>query len=663
MKISKLSKIFTAAVLVSSTLLQSSKILDVKADVDKSIYMDVSQQIECRVQSLLSQMTLEEKIRQTMQISSTGTEEAVKFTRDYAIGSVLAEGDDAPRQNNPAEWRAMISNFIDASLSTRLAIPIFYEMDAVHGNGKVFGSTIFPHNIGLGAAKNSNLMVDIGKATASEMRAIGCRGNFAPCLAAPQNIKWGRTYEGYSSDRSIVADLGSSYVAGLQGGRLEDYANSETFGCLKSPFAVFGTAKHFFGEDLTKEGVNQGDMVCADLPADLSACTPQMLLEKPIIIELLAPYEAVIKAGVRSLMPSYSSINGIKMHEQKALLDLIKLPESQGGLGFTGFVVTDYKACDQVRGSDAKEKFARCMNAGCDLFMLGQFWFSWDYLNTMKANIEDGTVSMDRLNDAVSRILRVKFEIGLFENPRPGDVPIEAVGCPEHRGLARQAVRESLVLLKNKNGIMGRLKNANKILVTGRFGDDIGSQCGGWTMCWQGKSGNIVPGTSFLQAVKKVKGDGNVGFERTGNRTGTCANPDVILASVGELPYAEGNGDEAAISPSRLWGDPRRLQLDRWEDMQSIQTAKQSYPGVPIVLVIFSGRPLIIESVINQVDGVVAAWWPGTEADGIADVLFGDFDFTGKLPLDWPLRFEDVDDKSKPVRFTRGYGLTKQQTE
>jgi beta-glucosidase len=358
-------------------------------------------------------------------------------------------------------------------------------------------------------------------------------------------------------------------------------------------------------------------------------------------------------------MPSYNSINAIKMHERKELLDLVKLPKSEGGLGFTGFVVTDYKAYNQVRG-ERREQFARCMNAGCDLFMLGNWKDETEcYFEDMKVNISEGKVSMARLDDAVSRILRVKFEIGLFEVPKvQNSTLLEKIACPEHRAVARQAVRESLVLLKNNGGILNKLKTGNKILVAGTAGDDIGIQCGGWTMCWQGKTGNIIPRTSFLQAVKKVKGDRNVAYEIAGSLVGDFAKPDIIFVCVGEPPYAEWQGDVGPDSPSTLFDKNHKLQLNE-DDVATLGRLKINYPGVPVAMIIFSGRPMIIRDEIQSVDALIAAWLPGGEAEGITDVIFGDYDFKGKLPLDWPLCFDYIGDKSKPLLFKRGYGLTK----
>lgn len=642
-----------------------------------TIYKDASQPIEVRVKDLIDQMTLEEKVGQTIQLGLNNSNQS--HVSSYYVGSILSGGGHVPGSqdggNTAAGWKNVYTRLQNAALSTPLAIPIIYEIDAVHGDGNVTGVTIFPHNIGLGAGNNPELVEEVGRVTGEEMRAFYHYGNFAPCIPTAKNVRWGRTHEGFGDSYEINGDLGTAYTVGLQGGIPGDHTalntdegNPNQFDYLSSGWHAVATMKHFFGEGITVNGENMGDAVIPELPTDrteLKNMDIADLRNNPTIAQLLEPYEKMVKAGARSLMPSFSSINGTKMHEQKAMLDLIKLPREEGGLGFTGFVVSDFCAQNVVSGDTRKMRNANMFNAGVDLAMVveGNECTAADgWYQTMIANVKDGTVSMERLDEAVTRILRVKFEMGLFENPIP-DVSeaFSKVRNSDHLNVARQAVRESLVLLKNDNDVVGRLKNMDNIMVAGRFANDIGYQCGSWTVSWQGGSQpnyDNIKGKTFLDALRDVKSDGNISFNATGARNnGDKADYDVVILCIGETPYAEGNGDAKIASPTSRG----TLQLD-YPDWQALQNVKANYPDTPIVALTFFGRPMVISNVIDDFDGLIAAWWPGSEGAGITDVLFGDYDFVGKTPYPWAWYTEWVGDYSKPFMFESGYGLKKGQT-
>lgn len=561
-------------------------------------YLNPALPAEARARDLLARMTLEEKIGQMTQVEK-GSIPPADVTR-YFIGSILSGGGGYPSgDNTPEGWAKMVDGFQKAALETRLAIPIIYGVDAVHGHSNLKGATIFPHNIGLGAANDPQLMEKIGRATAEEMRATGIPWNFAPVLAVVQDIRWGRTYEAYGENTALVTSLGSAYLKGLQAS-----------GAGESLF-VLATPKHYIGDGGTTWGTSRTENYKLDQgDTQMDEATLRALF--------LPPYQAAIEAGAQSIMVSYSSWNGVKLHGHKYLItDVLK-----GELGFTGFVVSDWAGIDQV-DSDYYTAVVTAINAGVDMNMVPQGYQR--YINTMKQAVEKGDISIQRIDDAVLRILTVKFKLGLFEQPFSDPAYLETVGSDAHRQLAREAVAKSLVLLKNDIAALPLAKDTPLIYVAGMMANDIGAQCGGWTIEWQGKSGNITPGTTLLEAIEATA-TGTVRFNRFGDFEG-APKADAAIVVVGEKPYAEGRGDT----------DTPALTKNDLELIQRVRTHAEK-----VIVILISGRPLVITDALPYADAFVAAWLPGTEGQGVADVLFGDRPFTGKLPFTWPHTVEQL---------------------
>ena len=656
------------------------------------IYKDPNQPIEVRIKDLLDQMTIDEKLGQSLQYERGNVSGAnAGNIATYYAGSVLSGGGSTPSGNNQAAWVSMVTEMQNAALRTPLQIPVLYEIDAVHGNGNIRGVTVFPHNATLGAGADVELMEKIGKAVAAEMRAFMTVGNFAPCIPSPQNVRWGRAYEGFGENYDLNGALGAAYVRGIQGGAPADYSGLNTdaehpnqFAYLNSPSVAVATMKHFFGEGVVPNGVNRGNYVIEGLPSVTSwssgnmnaanraqydafrALSPETLLSYSEITTLLAPYKALTEAGARSMMPSFSSVNGIKMHDQKALINLLTLPKDKGGLGFTGFVVSDYNVHGDGAGANTAERHVSVYNAGVDLMMLLSPSAGVTWVNNIKAGIQNGTVSMERVNDATARLLRVKFELGLFEKPIPTTEEVEMLGAQvfgaEHQAIAREAVRESIILLKNDDNIVGKLAGMKNIMVAGRFANDMGRQAGGWTISWQGQAGNNrgIAGTTIrdaLQAAGTAKGI-NVAFNETGVRNADDVTKyDALIFCLGEVPYAEDNGD-AGITAATGRGT---LQM-AYDDLVALNNIKANYPGTPIIAITVSGRPLVINNQIDDFAGLVHAGWIGSAGEGVADVLLGEFDFAGKANYPWAWYSEWIGDKSKPAMFPLGYGLKKGET-
>lgn len=575
---------------------------------DNGVYMDASQDVEVRIEALLSQMTLEEKAAQMVQPEQNGlTPEDVK---KYGIGSVLSGGGSAPASGNTmADWENRINELKQAAVESRLGIPLLYGVDAVHGNNNIYGTTVFPHNIGLGAAHDEQLMTQIGEVVAEEVRAAGVQWTFAPTLGNAQNERWGRTYECFNEDSGEVAKLGAAYIRGLQGEKgTEKYLDEDH---------VLACAKHFIGEGYTTDGTNQGNV-------DMTAEEFDALLDSG----LLDPYTAALDEGVLTVMISYNSVDGVKCHENKHLIQEVLKDQ----LGFRGFVVSDYNAIQQTSGKNYKEQVRLSLDAGVDLFMEPYTW--QDCMQAIIDLVESGEISMDRVDDAVSRILRVKFEAGMFEEEIGGAHEkelVEQVGCEEHRDLARQAVRESLVLLKNDtvNGIsaLEALNQAKNIQVSGQKAYDMGAQCGGWTISWQGQNGKITKGTTIIEGIAEVTADREL--KLTHDITGVVnEEADALMVVVGEEPYAESDGDRTATSLVFSEKDQEVLKNVR-------ESLGQRENRIPVVAVIVAGRPLDLTEYLDLFDGIVMAWLPGTEGAGVADVLFGDYEFRGTLPVTW----------------------------
>ncbi len=591
------------------------------------LYLDPSQPLEARVEDLLARMTLEEKIGQMTQVEKNSIQPG-DITR-YFIGSILSGGGGSPANNTPAGWYAMVDGFQKEALATRLGIPLIYGVDAVHGHGNLRNATIFPHQVGLGATRDAGLVEQIGRATAEEMLATGVHWNFAPVVAVVQDIRWGRAYEAYGEDTALVAELSAAYLKGLQSLPLE-YAAAPG-----QRIFVLATPKHYIGDGATIWGssstyiLDQGNM---------------QLSEDAVRSLLLPPYQITVENGALSVMASFSSWKGTKMHAQRYLLTNVLKEE----LGFQGFIVSDWQAIDQI-DADYYKAVVTAINAGVDMSMVPYDYVK--FITTMKQAVDNGDIPIERVDDAVRRILRAKFALGLFERPMPDPSYQQIVRSEEHRALARRAVRESLVLLKNDNAAVPIARDTPTIFVAGRGADNIGMQCGGWTIEWQGREGNITAGTSILTAIRSaVSSQTQVEVNQGGHFQG---HAEVGVVVVGERPYAEGVGDATDLSLSA-------------NDVKIIQRVRQVVDR--LIVIILSGRPLIITAQYPLADAWIAAWLPGTEADGITDVLFGDYPFTGKLPYTWPrtnnqlpLNKNNLDGRQVcdgPL-FPYGYGLGK----
>ena len=583
------------------------------SNVTSLIYREPSAPVADRVADLLERMTIEEKLGQMMQIDR-------RYLRDEAhlatfhLGSLLSGGGSAPEPNDAKTWADMVDRYQRVALSTRLGIPLLYGTDAVHGHNNLYGATIFPHNIGLGAANDPELVRQIGEATAVEIRATGPRWTFAPCLAVARNERWGRTYESPGEHPALALTM-ARLVTALQG---------ETI----TQASVLATAKHYVGDGGTTGGADQGD---TELP------------EEELRTIHLAPFVDAVAAGVGSIMVSHSSWNGSRSHGNAYLLnDLLK-----GELGFDGFVVSDWagiNALDGEAGSSASD-VATAVGAGIDMIMVPEHYE--EMLALLMQVVASGAIPEERVDDAVVRILRKKFELGLFENPFADRALAPEINSAAHRALARRAVRSSLVLLKNEQSLLPLAKDGLKIFVAGKNADNVGHQCGGWTLTWQGGSGRTVPGTSILDGIREVVGSaGTVDFAADG--VGADRH-DVAIVVIGEEPYAEFRGDRPA---------PDTLCLDD-DDLRVVERVAASC--VPTVVVLVSGRPLVITGQLAHWNALVVAWLPGTEGGGVADVLFGEATPTGKLPHSWPRSAEQVPinigDADYDPLFPYGFGL------
>ena len=584
------------------------------AGVDRG-YLDQSLPIDRRVEILLGQMTQAEKFGQMTQVEENSLQagDAARL----GLGSVLHGGGAMYPGSDAEAWAAAVSaRQHEAVDDTRLGIPLLYGVDAVHGFGGMSGATVFPQQIGLGAANNPELVTKIGVVTAAELSAVGIRWNFAPVLAVPSDVRWGRTYEAYSQDPTIVANLGTAYIRGLQSPSLDD------------PGAVLATAKHFVGDGSTVYGSSTTEGMTGPYLLDQgNAPADTTLLEDT----LLPPYKAAIEAGAQSVMATFSSWDGHKVHGDATLLtDMLR-----GQLGFTGFVVSDWAGCDQINPSNYDDSIAACINAGVDMVMTP--YDAATFQTSLGKAVDSGAIPQARIDEAVSRILTVKFEMDVFANPYPDPAATSLVGSSDHRALARTAVQESQVLLKN-DGALPLAASTQSIVIVGNAAQDIGIQAGGWTQSWQGDAGNVIPGTTIGDGIKERAGSGiTVTFNLPDS-----GNVDVCIAVVGEEPYAEGVGDSTDLA------------LPGLDILNTLKGRCES-----TVLVVVSGRPVMITEALSSVDAVVAAWLPGTAGEGVADTLFGDIPFTGKLPVNWPRDMGQVPTApaGQAYLFPIGYGL------
>ncbi len=586
-------------------------------ETEAQTYLDPKAPINDRVEDLLQRMTLEEKIGQMTQGERGSVQNSnLEDIKTYYLGSVLSGGGSVPYPNTVEGWQNMYNAMQEMARSTRLGIPILYGVDAVHGHNNLVNAVIFPHNIGLGCTRDPELVTEITRITAMEVRASGPEWTFSPCITVPQNEFWGRTYEGFSESTTLVDSMAEAAVLGYQ---------SDSLG---TEYRILACAKHFLGDGGTENGIDQGNTI---------------LPEEELRQIHLPPYKAAIKAGVGSVMASFNSWNGEKCHGRKDLLtDLLKVE-----LGFDGFVVSDWNGINQV-DDDFKTAIEKSINAGVDMAMQPNNYTQFITLLTELVN--EGKVSQDRIDDAVRRILKVKFQMGLFENSTAPVTLIDSVGCQAHREVGRRAVRESLVLLKN-NGILPLKKNNSKVLVAGFKGNDVGAMCGGWTITWQGQFGKTTEGTTILAGLKNALGSTNVVYSNSAN---SLPDADYAVVVVGEQPYAESGGDLY-----RYGSNGFQLSAD---DKALVSAVKAK--NIPMVVILFSGRPLDIRPELNASDAFIAAWLPGSEGgSGIADVLVGDYAPTGKLSHTWPESFDDVpinvsNLNNHKALFNYGYGLT-----
>ena len=568
------------------------------------IYLDAARPISERVNDLLSKMTLEEKIGQMTQVEKDVISKNIGDISGKSIGSILSGGAQAPTPNTAQAWLDMVNGFQREALKNRLHIPMIYGVDAVHGHGNLLDAVIFPHNMGLGASRDEDLVRRVARATAQEVAATGIRWDFSPVLAVVSDVRWGRSYESFGERPELVARMGKAYLEGLQnlGGSPK----------LDDPSTVLGCPKHFVGDGGTKFGSSHMGKKLLD--------RGNTEVDEKTLREIhLAPYIDAIAAGAQSMMVSYSSWNGVKMHAHRYLLTQVLKQE----LGFDGFLVSDWMALDDLGGT-RRENIKTAIEAGLDMVMVPTEYPS--FMQLLQDLVVKNEIKMARIDDAVGRILKVKFMLGLFEHPYGDEALLKQVGSAEHRELAREAAAKSLVLLKNESHVLPVSPSTASILVGGEAADDIGIQCGGWTIAWQGAKGAITKGTSILTGIRAgVSPKAAVTFNKDGDYSGPTA--EVGIAVVGEKPYAEWEGDTAV---------PELTAYDK-KVIKNVRAHSKK-----VVLVIISGRPLIVTDEVNSVEGFVAAWLPGSEGRGVSDALLGKQPFTGRLPFSWPRNLQGL---------------------
>jgi beta-glucosidase len=568
---------------------------------------------ERQASALLSKMTLDEKIGQMTQIDLGGLTNKSDLTRLF-IGSMLSGGSSDPADNYPQTWKNSCDELQSYALKTRLHIPLLYGVDAVHGHNNIDGAVIFPHNIGLGATHNPDLVKKAAIVTAKEIAGTGIHWAFAPCVATAQDIRWGRTYESFSDSPELAGELGAEEVDGYQSK-------------LPGGFRVLACSKHFAGDGGTEGGVDQGNVVCDE-------ATFRRLF--------IAPYLPSLKEDVGSIMVSYNSWKGLKMHGNKYLLTDVLKKE----LGFKGFLISDYAAIDQLPG-DYKSDIETSINAGLDMIMIpngpGKENNYVEFITKLKQLVAEGKVPQARIDDAARRILRAKFQIGLFEHPYASPKLLKELGSAKHREVGRQCVRESLVLLKNESKALPLSRKLRQLGIAGKAANDLGMQCGGWTIDWQGKTGAVTHGgTTILEAIKKAAKDTQIRYSADGSN---LKGVEAVVVVIGEPPYAEMKGDRQDLTIPA-------------EDVAVISLARTA--GVPVVTILLSGRPLVLGPTLDQSQAFIAAWLPGTEGDGVADVLFGAHKPSGKLPRHWPRDNTQLTSGkfSGEPQFPSGFGLT-----
>ncbi|MGW2320985.1 glycoside hydrolase family 3 protein [Streptomyces sp. NPDC001680] len=590
-------------------------------------YLNAELPVRKRVADLLSRMSLQEKAGQMTQ-AERGAVGSVGDIATYALGSLLSGGGSTPTPNTPEAWARMIDGFQLRTRATRLQIPLIYGVDAVHGHNNLSGATIMPHNVGIGASRDPRLAYATGSVTAAEVRATGIPWDFAPCLCVSRDERWGRSYESFGEDPALVQSM-ETMIQGLQGradGR--DLSRNDK---------VLATAKHFAGDGGTAYGSSTTGTYTID--QGVTTVTRQQLEDIH-----LAPYKTAVRRGIGSVMPSYSSLDivgdgkgAVKMHARGDMINGVL----KGRMGFGGFVISDWNAIDQLPG-DYPAHVRTAVNAGVDMMMVPYGYK--DFGATLVGEVKAGRISEKRIDDAVSRILTQKFRLGLFEHPYADTSGAAAIGSPAHRAVARQAAAESQVLLKNSGGLLP-LKKSQKVYVAGSNADDLGNQTGGWTLTWQGASGTHTRGTTILQGMREA--GGNVTYSQ--DASAPTGGYDVGVVVVGETPYAEGVGDV---------GNGHSLRLSA-ADQAAVDKV---CAAMKCAVLIVSGRPQLVGDRLGKIDALVASWLPGTEGEGVADVLYGARPFTGQLPVTWPKSESqlpiNVGDPSYDPQFPYGWGLT-----
>jgi beta-glucosidase len=569
---------------------------------------------------LVAQMTLDEKVAQMLQLERAQLTPAQ--VTQYGVGLVYSQGGSAPSTNAPSSWADMIDAYQQAARASRLGIPILYGIDAVHGAAPVRGATVFPHNIGLGASRDPDLVGQVAQVTVAETLGCGLDYLFSPVIAVARDERWGRTYEAFGETPDLVSMMGTKLITTLQ------------LTAQGTPTGLLAGAKHYLGDGGTAMGKTGGD-VSGD--------------ETALRAIHLTPYQAAVTAHVGSVMVSYSSWQGVKMHENGPMLTGVL----KGDLGFGGFAASDFNACYQLNIPN-RDGLGACLNAGVDTYMLYDFTSQapnilTNTMTTIESLVSDGTVPLARIEDADRRIIAVKCELGLFKGTGLVDRTLtDQVGSDAHRMVARQAVRESLVLLKNDGPVLPLSKTAT-VALAGGSADNTGNQCGGWTITWQGASGNNVTGaTSIRQAMSAVIGDAAIAYSTDASvLTATNGAATVGVAVIGETPYAEGMGDRTDLTIPAA-------------QAAVVQALKQA--GLPTVVVLVVGRPMILDPILPYADAILVAWLPGSEGAGVTDVLFGDVAPTGKLPHSWPRSMDqipiNVGDATYDPLYAYGYGLT-----
>ena len=580
-------------------------------------YLNPDSSIDSRIKDLIGRMSLEEKCGQLMQ----GERLHVKADdiEKYGLGSILSGGGSTPGKNTIADWNEMIKDYQSAAFKRKLKIPLIYGIDAVHGHSNVIGATIYPHNIGLGAANNDSLMFLMGKYTSMEVFATGINWNFAPCVALARDPRWGRTYESFSTDHNIITKLGDAYTKGAMS------------------VNMVATAKHFIGDGGTAYGTGLGDKVDRG---------NTVITDEELRSTLLPPYITQVNTGVQTIMPSYSRINGLKMHAHDTLINEVL----KGELGFGGFIISDWQAIEEIENLTFEEQVYTSINAGVDMLMQPEKWKQ--ALELIVKGVNDGNITQERIDDAVTRILKVKFESGLFDDPLLTMNPNKALEMrsDEAKSVATTLAEQSLVLLKNDNANLP-LKKGSKVFVTGEGADNIGLQCGGWTIEWQGgidtDTSRRTEGITLLEGLKSLATEKNIEIITDETR---ASEADVVIMVVAEKPYAEmvGDCDDLSITGTHAHkGNATTIEMVKALDK-------------PTVTILYAGRQqVVIDNYFADWSTIVMAYLPGSEGgQAIANVLVGDKNFNGKVPMPWYNNIKDILNPEAELLFKVGDGLT-----